>query len=145
MSYAPNTSVPIDRSQAEIKKILTKYGATAFAFAEQSSQAVVMFEIASLRIKFVLPVPIQGKQKTKSGAMMNKEQIAQFTRSRWRSLALAIKAKLECVESGIATIQQEFLSHVVLPNGRTVGDAMIPQIEKAYSDGKMPPLLGYDG
>lgn len=35
--YASKTSVSADRSQAEIKKILTKYGATAFAFAETHS------------------------------------------------------------------------------------------------------------
>jgi hypothetical protein len=36
---------------------------------------------------------------------------------RWRALALAIKA----VESGIATFEEEFLAHIALPNGSTVG------------------------
>ena len=65
----------------------------------------------------------------------------QACRSRWRSLYLIIKAKLEAVESGISTIDREFLYDVVLPDGRTVGDIVTPQLEIAYQSGQMPPLL----
>lgn len=135
--YAENTSVPVDRSQGEIKKILSKYGATAFGFAESKGRAMVQFEMAGRHIKFILPLPVYGVSRDK-----NQKQIDQLTRSRWRALVIAIKAKLECVECGITTLEQEFLAHIVLPNGQTVGDVMVPQIEGAYKDGKMPPLLG---
>jgi hypothetical protein len=62
-------------------------------------------------------------------------------RQRWRALALAIKAKLEAVESGIATFEEEFMAYIVLPDGQTVGEFLSPQIEAAYSSGRMPPLL----
>ncbi len=52
-----------------------------------------------------------------------------------------IKAKLEAVASGVSTFEEEFLAHVVLPNGDTIGDWLAPQIANAYDTKKMPPLL----
>jgi hypothetical protein len=46
------------------------------------------------------------------------------------------------IECGITTSEEEFLVHIVLPNGKgTVGDWLMPQIDKAYESGRMPPLL----
>lgn len=142
MAYATKTSVPIDRSQGEIKKILARYGATGFAYGEQGPLAIVMFEMSGRRIKFILPM-LQPPSKNATQASINTYN--QVCRSKWRCLVLAIKAKLECVESGITTLEQEFMAHIVLPNGQTVGQAVLPQIAQSYTDGKMPPLLGYDG
>lgn len=57
MSYAINTKVPIASSQGEIQKILTKYGATGFAYGQQGPLSVVMFEMQARRVKFILPMP----------------------------------------------------------------------------------------
>lgn len=144
MSYAENTKVPVDRSQAEIKKILSKYGASAFAIAESKELAMIQFDIKGKRVKFFLHLPIYGKAKVISrgiNCVAGEKQVEQMIRSKWRSLALAIKAKLECVETGITTLEQEFLAHLVLPNGQTFGDFAIPQIESAYETKQMPPLL----
>lgn len=135
MSYAKTTKVPIPRSQAEIQKILGKHNATAFAFAETKDKAMVQFEMSGKRIKFLLPTFVQDRGSS--------EQVtAQKNRSRWRGLVLAIKAKLECVESGITTLEQEFMAHIVLPNGNTVGDVVLPEIENSYREKEMPLLLG---
>jgi hypothetical protein len=141
VSYANKTSVPIDRSQAEIRKILGKYGASGFAYGEMHDLNVIMFEMKGRRIKFILPMP---KKPSISATQASIKTYEQLCRSRWRALVLAIKAKLECVESGITTLEQEFMAHIVLPNGRTVGEVMTPQIEQSYSSGNMPPLLGHD-
>lgn len=140
--YAENTSVPIDRSQGEIKKILTKYKATAFAFAESKDNSMVQFEMAGRRIKFILPTFVYMRDKNHKGYYWGQKNIDQMNRSRWRALVIAIKAKLECVEAGITTLEQEFMAHIVLPNGQTVGDVMTPQIEQSYTRNEMPPLLG---
>lgn len=142
MSYAVKTSVPIERSQNEIRKVLGKYKATAFAYGEQGDLSLVQFEMAGRRIKFVLPMPHSPSQNATQASIKTYDQLC---RSRWRCLVLAIKAKLECVESGITTLEQEFMAHIVLPNGKTVGDVMSPQIQIAYDQKKMPPLLGYSG
>jgi hypothetical protein len=52
-----------------------------------------------------------------------------------------IRAKLEAVEQGIATFQQEFLAHIVLPNGQTAGEFLLPQLDEAYQKKRMPALL----
>jgi hypothetical protein len=142
MSYAVQTSVPIDRSQAEIKKILGKHQATGFAYGEQGNRAIIMFEMGDRRIKFILPMPQKPSPHATAASVKTYDQLC---RTRWRCLVLAIKAKLECVETGITTLEQEFMAHIVLPNGQTVGEAVLPQISQSYQDGKMPPLLGYDG
>lgn len=140
VTFAAQTRVPVDRSQSEIKKILSKYGASGFAYGEQGARAIVMFEMASRRIKFVLPMPQPPREQPTQAAVKGYEQLC---RTRWRCLVLAIKAKLECVESGITSLEQEFMAHIVLPNGQTVGEAVLPQIAQSYNDKKMPPLLGY--
>jgi hypothetical protein len=140
--YAADTSVPVDRSQAEIKRILLKYGAQAFSFGEAQDRAMVQFQMVNRHIKIIIPLPVHGKFKNKKGYTMSQEQIAQLIRSRWRALVITIKAKLECVECGITTLEQEFMAHIVMPNGHTIGEVMTPQIESAYTTGKMPPLLG---
>lgn len=45
------------------------------------------------------------------------------------------------MESGITTLESEFLANLVLPDGGTVGDWLAPQIEEAYATGRMPPML----
>lgn len=51
------------------------------------------------------------------------------------------KAKLEAVEAGISTVEREFFYDIVLPDGRTAGEWMAPQIKEAYQTGQMPVML----
>jgi hypothetical protein len=41
-------------------------------------------------------------------------------------LLLIIRAKLEAVESGITTLESEFLANILLPDGGTVGQWLSP-------------------
>jgi hypothetical protein len=143
VSFAAATSVPVGRTQDEIKRTLEKYGATGFMFGESGGQALVAFEMKSRRVKFVLDLPVYGKTKSPGkNWLVSEKDCAQKTRSSWRCLLLAIKAKLECQASGISTFEQEFMAHIVMPNGQTIGQAILPQIDHAYKTGNMPPLLG---
>lgn len=147
-SYAERTEVSSDRSRAEIERTLRRYGATAFAYGWDSQAATLMFEIAARRILFRLPMPNPtearftrtptGKDRSPSAAEAAFEQAV---RQRWRALALVIKAKLEAVTAGITTVEQEFLAHIVMPDGRTVGEHARPAIASAYETGDMPPML----
>ncbi len=148
MAYAENTAVPVDRSKAEIERILAKYGATGFGYMTQGNRAVIMFIAHGKQIRFILPLPSENDenfQKTPTGRSRKSktinETIAQETRRRWRALALSIKAKLETVETGITQFEKEFLAHIVLPSGRTVAEETIPAIEEAYRTGKAVALL----
>jgi hypothetical protein len=145
--YARDTEVPADRSKAEIERTLKRYGAEEFVSGWDHEKAVVMFRMQDRRIRFYLPMPDKTSfRKTDSGRARTSEYAVeqaweQAGRQRWRALALAIKAKLEAVASGITTFEEEFMAHVVMPNGRNLGEVIIPQIDEAYRSKKMPPLL----
>ena len=62
----------------------------------------------------------------------------QAQRSRWRALLLVIKAKLEAIDAGIATFEDEFLAYTMLPGGETVGEWIAPQLDDVYATGVMP-------
>jgi hypothetical protein len=146
--YAESTQVSSDRSRSEIERTLRRYGASAFAYGWQEGQAQVMFEMASRRIIFRLPMPDPasreftltptGRERSPSAA---EEAYEQAVRQRWRALALVIKAKLEAVEAGISTVEDEFLSHIALPGGQTVGQWLGPQLDAVYARQELPALL----
>lgn len=52
---------------------------------------------------------------------------------------------MENCEPGITEFDDEFMAHIVLPGGQTIGAHMKPQIENAYATGKMPALLPAPG
>jgi hypothetical protein len=65
----------------------------------------------------------------------------QACRQRWRALNLVVKAKLEAVESGIATFEDEFLAYTMLPGGATVGQWLTPQLDEVYRRGDLSSVL----
>ena len=150
--YAEKTSVSSERSRGEIEKTLVRYGASGFAYGTQSNLALIMFQMKGKRVKFVLPLPdLNSKSITHDGRgskrspQRQRDAWEQACRQKWRALALAIKAKLEAVESQITSFEDEFLSYIVLPNGSTVSQVVLPEIEKSYQSGNLPPLLGFGG
>ena len=129
--FAVDTKVPVMQTRSEIETLLTKFGATAFAYAMQPKGATVMFECAGRRIRFDLPLPSDTTEA----------KTARIHREKWRALFLSIKAKLVSVDTEIETFEEAFLAHVVLANGETVGHHSRPAIEQQYKSGKMTPLL----
>lgn len=144
--FAAGTKVSPETSRAEIERLLRRYKATGFAYASTSDGGAVMFEIAGRRVRFVMRYPdrssfvTDGRGRLRTAAAIN-NVVDQAHRQLWRALALVIKAKLEAVDAKITTIEEEFMAHIVLPNGRTVGDEIRPKIADAYRSGHMPSLL----
>ena len=151
MQYASGTSVDADRSKMEIEKTLRRYGAESFVSGWGNGQVVIGFRMKSRNIRFNLPIPGRDEYKTTTGGRKRwsepavDEAWSQAIRQRWRALALVVKAKLEAVESGITTFEEEFLAHIVLPGGKTVWEETRGTIKIAYDTGKVPELLlGFD-
>lgn len=146
--YAANTDVSSDRSRAEIEKTLERYGARQFMYGWDTGRAVVGFIINDRQVRFTLPLPDRDSlefTRTPTGraraANQVREAYEQAVRQRWRALNLVIKSKLEAVETGIVGFDAEFLAHLVLPDGQTVGDTIVPSIREAYETNTMPELL----
>ncbi len=148
--FAENTTVPVDRSVAEIKGTIQRYGATHFAFIETPDSSSVEFICNGRRIRFIIPLPAAsdkrfthtpGRHKART---VDQVYIAweQACRQRWRALNLAIKAKLEAVTSGISEFESEFLAFIVEPvSNRTVGQIVRPQLHSSYEKGTGQLLL----
>lgn len=137
MAFAENTKVPVDQTRLEIERLLAKHGADKFAFFSEEGRAIIAFEAKERRIKFELPLLVK-KAGENDASRRTREQ---HTRARWRALLLCIKAKLESVDAKIESFDEAFLSHVVMPDGRTVGEHAIPRIASAYKGEPMQALL----
>lgn len=150
--YAQDTAVSVEKSRAEIESILTRYGATSFAYMIEDRQSIIGFKANGKFVKFVLPLPNRNekrfleKERAYRGSVIRTPEEAhkaweQACRTRWRSLCLCIKAKLEACTAGITSFEKEFLAHIVLPGGETLAERVIPELEQIYKTGATPRLM----
>lgn len=148
-TYAKDTSVSSELSRLEIEKALIRYGATGFAYASEPGRAMVGFCLQGRQVQFILPLPdvnadefrFTPARKVERTEKARYDAWEQACRQRWRALLLVVKAKMEAIETGIASFDSEFMANIVLPGGGTVGDWMEPQIERAYLTGAIPAML----
>jgi hypothetical protein len=123
--YANKTKVPVSRSQAEIEKELSAFGATGFCCGWQGNVATVMFVVNDRSYKYQVFVHEESAEN----------------RRLWRCVLAAIKGKLISVNENITTFEEEFLSALILPTGETVGEKLLPEIEQHRLEGHMPEKL----
>jgi hypothetical protein len=146
--YAKDTTVSVEKSKMEIEKLVLKYKASQFVSGWSGERAAIGFSMHDRQVRFFLPLPsktekrfvFDGRGLRRSGETIEKVY-GQEVRSKWRALYLVIKAKLEAVDSGITSFEEEFLAHIVLPDGNTVGTWVQPQLAKLYQLGGMPSML----
>jgi hypothetical protein len=157
-AYAAGTTVPAEKTRGEIETVLTRYGAKGFAYATQegqngASRARIEFIANERRVRFDLSLPAMTDKRfrytaagrwrypgNRADAQARADWEAE-TRRLWRALLLAIKAKLEVVQSGLAIFEEEFLANIVMPDGRTVGEHAMPAIAESYRRGGVVALL----
>ena len=132
--YAEGTAVPASRSKAEIERLLERYGASHFMTGWNDANAFVGFKCHNRMVKFVISMPDTG---------LTEKKYAQEERRRWRSLCLVIKSKLEAVNSEISTFETEFLAHIVTPDGKTVGEHVVPRLDEMYLGNKVKLLPAF--
>lgn len=145
--YAEDTSVPTERSAAEIERMLARHGASQFMRGWDADRAVIQFVLEGKRVRFDLPMPALEDFATTEAGRARKGAAAetardQEVRRRWRALALVVKAKLEAVQSGVMSFESEFLSYFVTPGGSTVGAIVLPQLRDSLEGRAAPKLLG---
>lgn len=154
--FATATTVPVAQSRAEIESMLVKYGASHFTSGWGPAHSEVAFRIRDIHVRFILPIPdkddakfkskwinVRGRKKVKHFTPHQSEKLhEQEIKSRWRALALVVKAKLEAVDIGISTVEQEFLAFIVLPGTElTIGDWMAENAMPAIRSGTAPRML----
>jgi hypothetical protein len=153
--YAERTQVAVGATRNEIERLLDNHGATAFVSGWDRDQQIasVMFDLADRRIRFTLPLPDPndsrftrtptGRRRTAAAAADEHEQAV---RQRWRALLLVIKAKLEAITAGIATVDEEFLAYIVIPGTTsTVIERVGPELARSYEITGYTPMLALPG
>lgn len=151
MRYASETTVPVERSRAEIEGLLVRYGATEFHSGWTDGKAMIAFRLKDIFIRFILPIPDRSEKrfwwKTVRGRQQKRSERQaeaaweQECRQRWRALRLVVQAKLEAVECGISTLVNEFMAFIVLANSTTLGDWVVETALPAIRAGQMPKML----
>lgn len=149
--YAAKTEVPVEKSRAEIEATIRRYGADSFISGWEGDRAMVQFRASDRYVRFVMALPDQkdpafNEYRQGSVTFSRKPEEAakrweQACRQKWRALALMIKAKLEAVSSGIVAFEEEFLAHVLMPDGRTLYEHAKEPLAVAYDSGEVRPLL----
>lgn len=127
--FAHNTKVPSAKTRMEIETMLARHKCAQYGTVTDytTNIARVQFRAHDRIVRFEIGLP-----------KPNERDAEQRERQRWRQLLLVIKAKLESVENNIASFEEEFLAHIVLPNDQTVGPTLAPFIAAAYKTGQMP-------
>lgn len=134
MAYE-DTEVPVERSQGKIRDLLLKNGATGVAFIMQTDppaegfEAMVTIDEKPYRIRIV------------ANCRANKKGKEQETRRIWRVLFFHLKSIYEASNSGVMEFRELMLAYVVVRDGRTVAQHLLPQMDRVIS-GNAELLLG---
>lgn len=139
--YAKNTSVPVERSETEIKRTLQRYGAEKVGIMTEPGKAIIYFGVKGRDVQLNLPLVRDGDKASK-GRVWTKSAAEAETRRRWRVMVLTLKAMLEAVQSEITTFDEVFLAHVVIPGtGKTIGESLVPKLPALYEGSSLRALL----
>jgi hypothetical protein len=126
MAYE-STTVAVEKSQGEIRRLLTAHSAARFAFGEESDSAGVRWAAVSFAhgpyaVRIRVPHKPVDERAIRSKLMRarsrTREQIAndlaeQEARRIWRVMAWNLKARLVAVEEGVETFEEAFLAHLL--------------------------------
>lgn len=135
MSAYSSTTVPIERSQGQIRELLARHGAREFGFGEAiddngDSWMAVTFTHQALRVRLRVKLKLVSmdvinakarRARTKTRDDLIYELSEQEARRIWRVMAHNLKARMVAVDEGVETFEEAFLAHIVNPNtGQTI-------------------------
>lgn len=114
--YASNTDVSAEKSQAELKRLLTRYGADGFILGEIRQRACVQFAINGRVIKFSLEMPDRF-----------------------------VRATLEAVEEGVVDFDEAMMPFTVVEGGQTFAERYGAEVSRWIEGGNAPKTLMLPG
>lgn len=130
-----STTVPVHKSQEELRGLLLKFGAEQFTMGEGRDWAGVEFVHSDQAVRMRCPVASAEEAVAADSRHVSvaekKANAAERERARvWRVLVWCVKARLVAVEEGLETFEQAFLAHLVNPaNDRTLWQDLREPIE----------------
>lgn len=157
MAYE-STSVPVERSQGQIRKLLSGAGASRLAFGEERDDtqrwAAVTFVIGSHAVRLRVPLkPVDEREvrqkkmraRTKTVEQIREVLYEQEEKRIWRVLAWNLKARMVAVNEGVETFEEAFLAHLLdQQTGRTIYEQLAETgtVQLAQPLLALPPSTG---
>lgn len=125
--YAWMTTVPVEKSQAELMTLLGRHGVTDLATTHSAARgSAIRFRIGARWFEVAIGRPlwdeIQNDYQNTRGTVV--ENIEQEYRRRWRAQLMLLRMKLEFIETGESTVETEFMSSLLLESGRTLAEVI---------------------
>lgn len=134
------TSVPIDKSKAQITELLRQYGAEGVSWADNFQTGAVELRFAVQRadggrVSFrIRPAAFREKRRTYDPVKGRtvEQELPDWPRS-LRLLHAWVKTKVESIAFGLTSVEEEFLAQMVVRDaeGResTAGALVLPALE----------------
>jgi hypothetical protein len=151
VSAYSSTSVSVEKSQGQIRKLLSGAGASRLAFGEERDEsqrwAAVTFLIGTHAVRLRVPLkPVSEKvvrdklmrARTKSEDEIRDALYEQEEKRIWRVLAWNLKARMVAVQEGVETFEEAFLAHLV---DRQTGQTIYEQLARTGQVALAQPLL----
>lgn len=100
----------------ELERLLLSHSVTIFGYERRADLAIVRFVLNERKLRLIVAMPDYGDEKyrlTPSRAQIRSESARQGlywadVRARWRAMKNLIAAKLDGIEAGITTFEDEF-------------------------------------
>ena len=155
MAYE-TTTVPVEKSQGELRKLLAGHQASRFAFGEETDSAgvawaAVSFAHGSHAVRMRVPhKPVDPRAvsrklmraRSKTKADIEHELVEQEARRIWRVMAWNLKARLVAVEEGVETFEEAFLAHLIDERtGQTIYEQLVQDGRVELAAPLMPALM----
>lgn len=138
------TEVPVVRSQDGIRRLLMRRAGAKLAFISdpprEGFEAVVEIDAAPYRVRVMAttrPAPLtKNRRHYRRGVVGEKETTDRFrqewaereTRRIWRVLFYHLKSVFEAADSGVMEFRELMLPYIILRDGRTIADIMVPKL-----------------
>lgn len=134
MAYE-GTAVPVEKSQGQIRKLLSGAGASRLAFGEERDDdgirwAAVTFVVGAHAIRLRVPLKKVSERevndkhyrsRTKTKDQCRDALYEQEEKRIWRVLAWNLKARMVAVDEGVETFEEAFLAHLLdAQTGQTI-------------------------
>lgn len=142
--YAEGTTVPAERTMAEIKKLVTANGGINWKYGEDSNRIILGFTVqdVDVRIEHTLPVSTEpqfardGRGRRRTQTEVQRAYTAEVRR-RWRVLLLRLKVRFEMMHEGDESAAQAFAAYLVGPDNTTVEQSLFPRILQAQKERRL--------
>lgn len=164
-TFAADTSVPVDRTRAEIGKLLAAWGCSALGWTDHLAEGAVELGFvwdpsvvarhgkqgSRCRIHWLLTCaqcqwkdgfPVTEQMLFRVRMRVKTGDDPQKKRQTHRLLLLKIKADLNAAEAGLAKAEEVFLPWIVDGNGVSVSEHVLPRLRQAYA--ALPAKTGGD-